>query len=102
MDKKKLFCKIISALQEQSKKDGDFANATRKLNLFEEPFFYDNTLLSNLLVDIAEGLLTTPCDWVSWFCYENDYGEGNLSITIKEVEYFPHNAEELWDILETK
>lgn len=103
MNNKDLFVKIIKTIQKQNSKDSKFAEAVSKLNMLETEFFYDNTLLTGLLIDIAEQLIPNEesrAEWVSWFCYECDFGKDNAIAWDKEgVEYTIKTPEELWDFL---
>jgi hypothetical protein len=39
-------------------------------------------------------------DWFSWFCYENDYGQGGLEAWDENKNPICYSFESLWEYLE--
>ena len=39
-------------------------------------------------------------DWLNWFMYENEYGEGNLIASDKDGNSICYSYESLWEYLE--
>ena len=40
------------------------------------------------------------CDWITWFCYENDYGRGGLEAWDENKNRICYSLESLWEFLE--
>jgi hypothetical protein len=61
---------------------------------FTDPY---ESIISILMKEIytAEGY-----DWFSWFCYENDYGQGGLEAWDADKNPICYNLESLWEYLE--
>lgn len=53
-----------------------------------------------MLVEEAYGIPGE--DWFSWFCYENDYGEGGLKATDENDNPIMTDIKSLWELLESK
>ena len=40
-------------------------------------------------------------EWFSWFCYENDFGQGGLTASDKDGNPIAYSFESLWELLES-
>jgi hypothetical protein len=88
------FSCIIETLQKQSDLVGELY--IKKVDLLEFADPYD-VIIRILLTDIytAEGY-----DWITWFCYENDFGTGRLDAN-DENGPICYDIKSLWEFLET-
>jgi len=88
------FSCIIETLQKQSDLVGELY--IKKVDLLEFADPYD-VIIRILLTDIytAEGY-----DWITWFCYENDFGTGKLDAN-DENGPICYDIKSLWEFLET-
>jgi len=88
------FSCIIETLQKQSDLVGELY--IKKVDLLEFADPYD-VIIRILLTDIytAEGY-----DWITWFCYENDFGTGTLDAN-DENGPICYDIKSLWEFLET-
>jgi hypothetical protein len=88
------FSCIIETLQKQSDLVGELY--IKKVDLLEFADPYD-VIIRILLTEIytAEGY-----DWITWFCYENDFGTGTLDAN-DENGPICYDIKSLWEFLET-
>lgn len=89
------FLKITLQLQ---KNDRDLQELyKRNVDLFEfiEPW---EKVISLLLTEVygEEGY-----GWFSWFCYENDFGQGGVAAWDEHGNPICHSFESTWEFLET-
>lgn len=87
------FEKIVLELQEQDKVLTQLNNHNIDLVNFIDPYF---VIINELIQEIYgdEGY-----DWFSWFCWENDFGEGDLDAYDGD-EPICYSVSSLWQYLE--
>lgn len=91
--KYKKFKDIISTLERISNRESTTYDLKIDLFNFTEDY---HRVISMLLIEIygKEGQ-----DWVSWFCYENDFGTGKLTATLHDKP-IAYDIKSLWKMLE--
>ena len=87
------FEKIVLELQEQDKVLTQLNDHNIDLANFIDPYF---VIINELIQEIYgdEGY-----DWFSWFCWENDFGEGDLDAYDGD-EPICYSVSSLWQYLE--
>jgi hypothetical protein len=90
----KTFLKITLELQKQDRIVDNLHKNNVDLLEFVDPY---HGLIHLLIKEIygEEGV-----DWFSWFCYENDYGQGKLEAWDKDKNRICYSLESLWEFLE--
>ena len=88
------FLKVTLELQKQERIVDNLYNNKIDLNEFIDPY---HGLITLLIKEIygEEGV-----DWWSWFCYENDYGQGTLEAWDENKNRICYSLESLWQYLE--
>ena len=88
------FLKIILELQKQERIVDNLYKNNVDLLEFIDPY---HGLIHLLIKEIygEEGV-----DWFSWFCYENDYGQGTLEAWDENKNRICYSHESLWEFLE--
>jgi len=88
------FLKITLELQRQERIVDDLYKNKIDLLEFIDPY---HSLIHLLIKEIygEEGV-----DWFSWFCYENDYGQGTLEAWDENKNRICYSLESLWEYLE--
>ena len=88
------FLKIILELQKQERIVDNLYKNNIDLLEFIDPY---HGLIHLLIKEIygEEGV-----DWFSWFCYENDYGQGTLEAWDENKNRICYSHESLWEFLE--
>jgi len=88
------FLKITLELQRQERIVDDLYKSKIDLLEFIDPY---HGLIHLLIKEIygEEGV-----DWFSWFCYENDYGQGKLEAWDADKNPICYSLESLWEYLE--
>ena len=88
------FLKITLELQRQERIVDDLYKNKIDLLEFIDPY---HGLIHLLIKEIygEEGV-----DWFSWFCYENDYGQGGLEAWDENKNPICYSFESLWEYLE--
>ena len=88
------FLKITLELQKQERIVDDLYKSKIDLLEFIDPY---HGLIHLLIKEIygEEGV-----DWFSWFCYENDYGQGKLEAWDENKNRICYSHESLWEFLE--
>jgi hypothetical protein len=88
------FLKITLELQRQERIVDDLYKSKIDLLEFIDPY---HGLIHLLIKEIygEEGV-----DWWSWFCYENDYGQGGLEAWDENKNRICYSHESLWEYLE--
>jgi hypothetical protein len=89
------FLKITLRLQKEGKTLNTIYQSGVSLIDFVDPY---HDVIGELIKEIYGD---TGYDWWSWFCYENDYGQGGLTAYDKNGDLICHSLESLWDYLET-
>jgi hypothetical protein len=89
------FLKITLQLQKESRILGKIYESGIDLTNFVDPY---HTIITELIKEVYgdEGY-----DWWSWFCYENDYGQGGLTAQDEKGEPICYSFESLWNYLES-
>ena len=88
------FLEITLELQKQDRIINNLYKNKIDLLEFVDPYHKVITLLIKEVYG-EEGL-----DWWSWFCYENDYGQGTLEAWDKDGTPICYSFESLWEYLE--
>jgi len=89
------FLKVILGLQKQNRVIRKLYELNIDLIEFDEPYYIIvQVLFKEIYGD--EGY-----EWFSWFCFENDYGQGGLTATDKNQNPIAHSFESLWELLES-
>lgn len=88
------FLKITLELQKQERIIDNLYKNNVDLLEFIDPY---HGLIHLLIKEIygEEGV-----DWFSWFCYENDYGQGTLEAWDENKNRICYSHESLWEFLE--
>jgi hypothetical protein len=88
------FLKITLQLQKVDRVLDAICESGIDLYLFVDPY---HDTISELIKEIYGD---TGYDWWSWFCYENDFGQGGLPAYDKDGNLICHSLESLWEYLE--
>ena len=88
------FLKITLELQKQDRIIDNLHTINIDLLEFVDPY---HMIISLLLKEVygEKGL-----DWWSWFCYENDFGQGKLEAWDENKNPICYSLESLWEFLE--
>ena len=88
------FLKITLGLQKQDRVLDNLHSNNVNLIEFVDPY---HIVITELIKEVygEEGY-----DWWSWFCYENDYGNGGLTANEKDGTPICYSHESLWEFLE--
>jgi hypothetical protein len=88
------FLSIILKLKKQGRQVSNLYKQKIDLIEFTDPY---NTIIAALFTEIygEEGW-----DWISWFCYDNEYGEKGLQAWDENKEPICHSFLTLWEHLE--
>ena len=88
------FLRVIKGLKKAEKDSNDAYKLNIDLLDFVDPY---NIVITELIKEIygAEGY-----DWLSWFCYENDFGQGKLQAWDKDKNLICYSLESLHQYLE--
>jgi hypothetical protein len=88
------FLKIILNLQKQDTINSNLYK--NGIDLFDFVDMYHG-IINSLLIEIygKEGN-----DWFSWFCYENNFGQGELTANDENGDPICYSHESLWEFLE--
>jgi len=87
------FEKIVLELQEQDKVLTQLNNHNIDLANFIDPYF----IIINELIQEVYG--DEGYDWFSWFCWENNFGEGDLN-AYDDNTPICYSVNSLWEYLE--
>jgi hypothetical protein len=89
------FLKITLSLQKQCKISDNLYENNLDIVNFVDPYHSIITeLIKEVYGDEGEG-------WFSWFCYENDFGQGGLTAFDENKNSICYSHESLWQFLET-
>jgi hypothetical protein len=88
------FEKIINFLESQNTSTGKAYDVGIQLYDFLEP--------SNRIIEflISECYDEYAWEWISWFCYENNFGKGSLTAHDENDEPICYSMQSLWEYLE--
>lgn len=88
------FLKVVLSLQKQSRVLDKLYEQKVDLYDFADPY---NAIIQELIFEIygEQGL-----DWFTWFCYENDFGQGTLEAWDENKNRICYGHESLWEYLE--
>jgi hypothetical protein len=89
------FLKITLQLQKESRVLDKIYESGIDLTNFVDPY---HAIITELIKEVYgdEGY-----DWWSWFCYENDYGQGGLTAQDEKGDPICYSFESLWNYLES-
>lgn len=103
---KALFISSIQAIEEQSKKDVQFAENMEKCfpNAYSPNLLYDNNVIINQLIKILVQQMNDTENWIEHFIYELKFGKENdrLKVYIHEKEIPLSTAEDLYNLLKLR
>jgi hypothetical protein len=88
------FLKVVLGLKAESERLDILYQAGLDLINYCDSY---HTIIQTLLVEIygEEGY-----DWISWFCYENDFGQKGLAAWDENKNPICHSFESLWQYVE--
>ena len=89
------FQEMVNALQAQDDVVSKLYKVKVDLLDFVDPY---HQLIASLLTEIYG---PAGCDWWSWFCYENDFGNGKLEAWDENETPICYDLKSLWEYLET-
>lgn len=90
----KKFKKVILDLKKQDQIILDLSKMGLDLFNFVDPY---QSCVSDLIKEIYGDI---GHDWWSWFCYENNYGKGNLKAWDYDGTPICYDLKSLWEYLE--
>ena len=90
------FTEIINTLSKESETAGELYKLKVDILDFLDPYHGIITLL------IKEIYGEEGNDWFGWFCYENDFGKGNLEAWDENGNPICYDVKSLWECLEEK
>ena len=83
MISKKLFKKVIKAIQKQNKKEHDFCDAIEKIvdgRIVPQMSVDLHEVLIKILEEIFDDEIDEYNNWLTWWMYEKDYGKNKKMI----------------------
>ena len=88
------FLKVILGLKEESERIDKLYKVGLDLVNFSDPY---HVIIQTLLLEVygEEG-----CDWISWFCYENDFGQKGHQAWDENKNPICYSFESLWEYVE--
>ena len=92
---KDTWLKIENVYEDSKKVFGD--------ECFESPWYntmYQSFELATTL--IAEKYNDINCEWISWFIYENDWGNNKMEAGFKDRMFPIVTTEDLWNVMKEK
>jgi len=90
------FQEITNAIKKQDKVISKLYKQKVDLLDFVDPY---HVIISELIKEIYGEV---GYDWWSWFCYENDFGEGKLEAWDETKKPICYDLKSLWEYLETQ
>jgi len=97
---KQQFLEIIDLLKRQEQKDNEFCDFMEKyLDGRFVPMISEHS--HNAAVKLLEHVFedTEGQGWITWFLYDNNFGENKHEATIGKKKYIISNAEKMYDLL---
>ena len=88
------FLKVVLGLKAESERLDKLYQLGIDLINFSDPY---NTIIHTLLLEVYG---EQGCDWISWFCYENDFGQKGLAAWDENKNPICHSFESLWEYVE--
>ena len=88
------FLKVTLQLQAQDRIIRDLYKKKIDIIEFVDPY---SDIISELIKEVYG---ETGYDWWSWFCFENDYGQGTLEAWDENKNPICYSFESLWEYLE--
>lgn len=88
------FLKVTLSLQRQSRILSDLYSNNVDLVSFTDPY---EQIISLLIKEIYG---ESGYDWFSWFCWENNFGTGELEARDEKRNPICYSHESLWEFLE--
>lgn len=103
--KKNLFIKTLNDLKKQKEQNDKFYEATKNVDLLENGFLYNTTLLEDNIIKLLLTLTThiLDNDTIEWWVYETNFGQHKYPYISNpnddNVFYKLLTPENLWDYL---
>lgn len=97
---KELFIETIDFIRERNDKQNEIHQMFKKE--FEDGIFWPYNRYENQLVKILSEIMDdTETEWISYYCWEKDFGRDNtLQVTKKDGTPIPlTTSEDLWNLL---
>jgi hypothetical protein len=88
------FLKVILGLKAEHERLDKLYQLGFDLINFSDPY---NTIIHALLLEVYG---EQGCDWISWFCYENDFGQKGLGAWDENKNPICHSFKSLWEYAE--
>ena len=89
------FLKVVLNLQKQNRVHSElYKNGVNVID-FTEPYH----VIIDILIEEVYG--KEGIDWFSWFCYENNFGQGGLEAFDQDKNRICYSHETLWNHLES-
>lgn len=99
---KQTFISAVEALHNQSKKDNINAEHLKAVFPDCDLLLYDNSTLSDALIDVLRAIMDDKDNWINYFIYELDFGAKNdkLKAWDKDGNNIPLSTpEDLYNLL---
>ena len=88
------FLKVVLGLKEESERIDKLHKAGLDLVNFSDPY---HVIIQTLLLEVYG---EEACDWISWFCYENDFGQKGYQAWDENKNPICYSFESLWEYVE--
>lgn len=88
------FLKVVSGLQKEDRVIKQAYDIGVDMINFVDPY---HSIIHELIAEVygEQGL-----DWFTWFCWENDFGQGDLMQRVNDGSLIRHSTFSLWEYLE--
>jgi hypothetical protein len=90
----KRFLKVVLRLQKQKRVVAGLYELNVDLINFTDDY---HAIITELIKEIYGN---KGYDWFSWYCDENDFGQGTLQAWDKDKKPIAYSLESLWELLE--
>lgn len=101
---KELFIDTINFIKELNQEENDFNDMLRRVdNEFGGGFIHGKSI--NYLTGLLKILTNDENDWISYYCWEIEFGEKYYDGCVTEVDDTPiplRTPEDLWNIITKK
>lgn len=92
------FVYYINKIKDVCDMYNEFDDIARKHNI--NYFYMPESVLVDISISILEDLADDKDDWIGWWCFENDFGAGDLAAYDEnEKEHIIETPEELYDFM---
>ena len=100
MISKKTFCKVINDIKEVNKKLDDLQKINPSMSLaIVERYSIQDSLISVLEEDMNIDVHPSYGSTISWWIYDNEFGEAGLTVKYNNKEQEIETPEELYDYI---